>query len=543
MHKKKNGSYYTPSYLSEFIFKHIAFNLKSNANLCILEPSIGDGSFVQAFNNTVFPKKIKKISFTGVEKFLPELRKAEAKSKINPNCKTEYSFVKNDFLKFQKSRNNFYSIIAGNPPYIKKGLLGKEQINTCLKIHESAKLSSNSVKNLWTSFLVRCIQLLKEDGILSFILPAELLQVKFAKELREFLVLNFQRTEIFTFEDLLFDCKGQDTILLFGYKKSQNPGQFFAHIENSNQLIKNDFKLVQNNAITINDAKWIHHLLPADDLDFVYNVKKESNLINHYCESKPGIVTAANNYFIVNQSTEQVFELNEYSKPIIQRGLFVNGGVVFDKNDFDNLVSSGLPTKILCFKDDLNLTKKVNEYLSIGQSLKLPERYKCKKRNKWFVVPNISSVSEGFFFKRSHHYPKLLKNEAEVLVTDSAYKIEMRNEYNINSLIYSFYNSLTLISAEIEGRYYGGGVLELTPSEFKNVTIPYVNITDKKFERYAKLFKNKIDIQSILNVNDATILNQALGLNQAEVDRLNRIYTMLISKRLRKKEIEDFETV
>lgn len=40
----------------------------------------------------------------------------------------------------------------------------------------------------------------------------------------------------------------------------------------------------------------------------------------------------------------------------------------------------------------------------------------------------------------------------------------MKEEFEINSFIYLFYNSLTLIFAELEGRYYGG-VLELIPSE------------------------------------------------------------------------------
>jgi adenine-specific DNA-methyltransferase len=49
----------------------------------------------------------------------------------------------------------------------------------------------------------------------------------------------------------------------------------------------------------------------------------------------------------------------------------------------------------------------------------------------------------------------------------------MKEDYDLNSLIFSFYNTLTLLMSEIEGRYYGGGVLELIPSEFKKLPIPY----------------------------------------------------------------------
>lgn len=537
MHRKKNGSYYTPSFLSKFIFGHISSTLTNIDSLSVLEPSIGDGSFVEAFNNTEFPPTINRFSFTGVEKFLPELRKAEDKAKIKSKRSTKYLFVKDDFLKFQKSVNKKFTIIAGNPPYIKKGLLGKEQVLVCNKIHSSAILSKSSVKNIWTAFLVRCTQLLTENGVLAFVLPAELLQVKFAKELRSFLVANFQRTEIFTFDDLLFDCKGQDTILFIGFKQSLNPGQFFSHIEDISQLENKSFHLSQNSAIAQNDTKWAHHFLQSDELNYIYNLRGKLQTLNHYCESKPGIVTAANNFFIIDKDIEDEFDLSRYTKPIIQKGLYVNGGVVFGKSDYECLVQLGLPTKVLCFDDNVDLTENAKRYLRIGKSLKLHERYKCKARNNWFVVPNISTIPEGFFFKRSHFYPKLLKNDTNALVTDSAYKIEMRTGFTINNLIFSFYNSLSLLFAEIEGRYYGGGVLELTPVEFKNVVMPYVTISNHDFLEYSNDFKNKTNIQSVLTANDLYILNTALKVNQEEVDLLRKIYLKLITKRIRQKEI------
>lgn len=87
-------------------------------------------------------------------------------------------------------------------------------------------------------------------------------------------------------------------------------------------------------------------------------------------------------------------------------------------------------------------------------------------------------------YLRSHNYPKLIKNDAGVLVTDSGYKISMLNGYSINDFIYSFYNTLTLIFAEMDGKYYGGGVLELTPSEFKNLPLPIVSVTSKEFDNF-----------------------------------------------------------
>jgi adenine-specific DNA-methyltransferase len=533
---KKTGSYYTPEFLSEFAISYVAPYFNLHENLKVLEPSVGDGSFVKAFNNGKFPSSIKKFSFIGVDKVLPELRKAEIAANTNKRINANYSFIHSDFLKFDSGFNK-YSLIIGNPPYIKKSILSKRQISLCEKIHASSGIEQIPVNNLWTSFILKCIGLLDQTGVMALVLPAELLQVNFAKSIRGFISLKFARIEIFTFDDLLFQCKGQDTILLIAYKKSKDPGEFYSHIKNLTQLTSNDFILSKNRSLAITETKWSHHLVSSEDLEFIHRLGKNLFTIDHYCYSKPGIVTAANDFFIIDSKTERRYKLSRYTNPIIKKGFYVNGSVVFDQKNFDQLEASGKPTKVLCFTDNdvKRLSRPVREYLEIGENLDLPYGYKCSKRKNWFVIPNISNIPEGFFFRRTHLYPKLLKNDAKVFVTDSAYKIEMKSGYEINHLIYSFYNSLTLAFTELLGRYYGGGLLELTPNEFKNIPVPYGIINDLDFNSYKIIFEEKENIADILKKNDFNILGDLLQLNNENITRVNNIYKILLTKRLRKK--------
>jgi len=521
MDKKSTGSYYTPSYLASFITKRV-FSFGNKTSLSILEPSVGDGAFVDEINKI---KQIK-ISLTALDINEVELEKAATKWKKKKAC-----FKTKDFLEY--SNHSKFSLIIGNPPYVKKNRLTSKQIDLCREIHKKEGLSEVSVKNIWTTFLIKSNTLLTDDGILAFILPSELLQVKFAEEVREYLKREFQRIEIFTFNDLMFECKGQDTIVLFAYKVHIEAGEFFTNIESKENLENNSFILNHNNLLVESKVKWTHHFLDSDELTFLYNLKQQLNTVNDICESKPGIVTAANNFFIINKFIEDKYNLSDYTKPIIQKGVFVNGSVVFNEEDLKNLENSNQPTKLLHLKDNDIVSDNLNEYLSVGVDREIPDRYKCKIRNNWYVIPNISTRPEAFFFKRSHHYPKLLKNNSSAFVTDSAYKIRVRVGYNLNSLIYSFYNSLTLIFSEIEGRYYGGGVLELTPNEFKKLPIPYTEINDKEFDDFTAQFENKRNIEEILNQNDYYILNSTLQLNQIEINKLISIRKKLVSKRLR----------
>jgi len=533
--KKRTGAYYTPDYLARFIFNNLANYLPGNDKISILEPSVGDGSFVRAFNNTVFPESVKSFEFTGIDLIESELLKAQALANSHSKINTSYVFKSIDFLDEQATLKAGYQLIVGNPPYISKNLLEKHQIAHCEKIHSDAGLSQPTVKNIWAAFLIRCCSLLADNGILSFILPSELLQVKFSDEIRKYLNTVFERVEIFTFNDLLFECKGQDIVLLTGFKKHGSPGHFYTHILDVNDLTTQNYELVKNEALARHNTKWSHHTLASSELEFIYNIASRLSAINEYCDSKPGIVTAANSFFIVNESTETKYNLAAFTKPIIQKGLFVNGSIVFNERDFIKLNSSDKPSKILVFDDSTDVIhESVKEYLKIGEDLEINLRYKCKKRNTWYQIPNISSIPEGFFFKRTHFYPKLIKNAAQVFVTDSAYKIVMREGLKINDLIYSFYNSLTLLFAEIEGRYYGGGVLELTPSEFKKLPIPYVTIDDGAFAEFTNTFENKEDINEILALNDELILRQFMGLSVEEVQKIQLIYEKLVQKRFRK---------
>lgn len=521
MDKKNTGSYYTPSYLASFITKRVLY-FCNRASLSILEPSVGDGAFIEEINKI----KKRKISLTALDINEEELKKAALKWNDN---KANFGTI--DFLEY--TNNSKFSLIIGNPPYVKKNRLTSKQIDLCKEIHKAEGLSEVSVKNIWTTFLVKSNTMLADDGVLAFVLPSELLQVKFAEEVREYLKKQFERIEIFTFNDLMFECKGQDTIVLFAYKKHIEAGEFFTNIESKESLENNSYTLNHNNLLVESRVKWTHHFLTADELTFLDSLKIQLRTINDICESKPGIVTAANDFFIIDKETEDTYNLSEYTKPIIQKGFFVNGSIVFDEVDLLHLEKTKHPTKLLQLNDNDVVSESLSEYLTLGVEREIPDRYKCKIRNKWYVIPNISTRPEAFFFKRSHHYPKLLKNNSSAYVTDSAYKIQVKEGYDLNSFIYSFYNSLTLIFSEIEGRYYGGGVLELTPSEFKKLPIPYTEIDDLQFEMFKTQFENKNQIEDVLDKNDFEILNSTLNLNDFEIKKLKVIRRKLLSKRMR----------
>lgn len=532
MSHKNKGVYYTPQKLSDFMAQHSLAAYSGERDLAILEPSCGDGVFVEALNSSLVLQTKQSHSIECIEIDKPALIEA----KTRPQHKfRKATFINTDFFDFIPKQIKKYDLIIGNPPYVVRKRLSNETVEACRAVYAKSDLSDKYFRNLWGAFLVGSIDLLSDNGILAFILPAELLQVKYSEELRSLLINKFERVEIVSFKEIIFENIEQDTVLLFCYKRHSDKGLFFSQQKNVNSLIKKKLKFRRKELKTMENVKWTSHILTQEELSLLLKLKKRFQPVSHYCTAVAGIVTAANNFFIVDDETLEKYGLEEFALPIIQRGMYINGSAVFTQENLNSLKTKGKACNLLDFKGINNgdLNKKIKSYLDFGKDQNIDQRYKCQKRPVWYSIPGIWE-SEGFFFKRSHLYPKILTNEARVLVTDSAYRIKMLEGNCINSLVYSFYNSLTLSLAELGGRSYGGGVLELTPNEFKSISIPYTKIEKNAFKDFSKRFENKQAIDEILADFDQKILSGVYGLDNQTILKLQKIKKKLTQQRLNK---------
>ena len=532
MNLKSTGSYYTPNNIADFICS-IIVNKLVHKKLDVLEPSAGDGSFVKALSK-VSELQHKKLMITAIDISKSELKKITLEDLSN---QVTLETINEDFLKYAIRNEKKFDLIVGNPPYIKEMLLQKNQLDMCTDI---GKQFDVKFKNIWPAFLLLSLNKLNDNGILAFVLPAELMQVKYAKKIKDILVNYFDRIEIYTFNELIFkDCKGQDTIIFIGERRSNSAhGLFFGNIENKEDIKSSDIDFEKHNESS--QLKWTSHILNNEEIVFIEEILKKIPKISDICTSKTGIVTAANNFFILNQSDKESLSLSSDNfKPILQKSSLVCSGIILSKNFHHELCKQDIPCQLLDLKNiDINSSSSLLNYIRKGEMLGLNKRYKMTKRLNWFEVPNISKPSPILFFKRSHLYPKIIKNNAKILATDSAYYVYPIPGYDANSVVASFYNSLTLVMAEIQGRYYGGGVLELTPSEFKSLPLPYKTTDYKQLKTIDKMFRSKKSINDICLYNDRRLFSSyGIDLSEKDLLILNSIREKLVSRRLRLSQI------
>ena len=108
------------------------------------------------------------------------------------------------------------------------------------------------------------------------------------------------------------------------------------------------------------------------------------------------------------------------------------------------------------------------------------------------------------------------------------------NQSDAPRLVWNFLNSLTALSAELEGRHYGGGVLELVPSEIERVMVPFVPGGKRELRRLDVTFRTGKNIQDILTEQDSEILSAA-GLSSNEREILHSAWLRLRNRRQRLK--------
>lgn len=523
--QKNNGIYYTPKNLALYASKKALSLLKQHKTIKILEPSAGDGIFIKSLIENSNSDKL--FEFTAVENQKEELFKIR---NYCDNLKTNINYVEGDYLEFHFNSNELFDLVIGNPPYIHGKRLSIDKIELCTQIHSEQNLKKNRIKNIWTAFLVSAISKLNSNGVLCFVLPAELLQVQYAEELRNLIFSNFKIITIYTFRDLIFEGIQQDAILLIAQKGISSPQITFYEFENIPLL--DEKPLIKCFVANDNFKKWSNYILSEKDMVMLNSISANLPIISDLCSSQVGIVTGANSYFILNKENVAKYELNDFVKKILQKSSYFNKGIIFKKNHFDKISANNKPCYLVCPNNDDKFKTVCNEYLTVGIQEQIPERYKCSIRHPWYVVPSVWA-SELFFFKRSHLCPKLILNTANVLVSDSGYRVTPKKNINKYSFVGSFYNSLTLLFAELAGRFYGGGVLELTPSEFRSLPIPYSN--EIKYQDVLVINKFLINDQideAVTYVNNKTLI--PMGISLDTIAHLNSLRDKLQRRRLRK---------
>src|SRR5574344_1731697 len=85
-------------------------------------------------------------------------------------------------------------------------------------------MKANKLVNTWVGFIVACVHMLSENGKIAFVIPAEILQVAYAEDLRLYLSNHLAKITLITFEQLVFPGIEQEVVVFIGEKVENEKG-------------------------------------------------------------------------------------------------------------------------------------------------------------------------------------------------------------------------------------------------------------------------------------------------------------------------------
>lgn len=538
---KLRGGYYTPKPIADFL---AAWAIQSPESE-VLEPSCGDGIILEAAVEALKRRgasqdqigaQIRGIEFDEVEA-LKAYTRLQDLNLITPNI-TIHDFF--DYSQSFFNNGKRFDVVIGNPPFIRYQDFPEGQRNIALKLMRDAGLNPTRLTNSWVAFLVISSALLKSCGRLAMVIPAELFQVNYAAEIREFLSNFYQQIVIVTFNNLVFDGIQEEVVLLLCKKNdSAHEGIDVIGLNDLTDLstlkIK-DFPYNELKPIDHTSEKWTKYFLRTDEILLLRELRKHPDLIlsGEAIDVDVGIVTGQNKYFILNESKVNNEELRDHAIEIVTRTPHIKG-VEFTQDDWIEICRKGLPAFMFSpYNAPIDQQPScVQRYICKGEEDGVHTGYKCRIRQHWYVVPSVWTP-DAFFLRQVHKYPKIVMNRTNATCTDTIHRVRFINGYSGEFVTAAFLNSLTFAFSEITGRSYGGGVLTFEPSEAETLPIALKGAEYLDLGAINQLTRSH-GIEEVLNITNKQLLKDGLGLNDKEIKTLHYIWEKLRNRRINRK--------
>lgn len=544
---KLRGGYYTSAQVAEWL---CAWAIQ-NPNDTVLEPSCGDGAFLAAA-----ARRLETLgaaagqivdNLTGVEIISIEARRARDRLQDALGVNAE-SVVKNsDFFGWwQSTKQPTFDVVIGNPPFIRYQSFPEPHRTRAMSIMVGQGLKPNRLTNIWVPFVVAAASSLRPGGRMALVLPAELLQVSYAAQLRSFLTNRFERIDVIACNDLFFEKAEQEVVLLLAdgalAHASKANACRVALTEAATVAGITDRKpsdlldAAEEKTIRHDSEKWLKYFLNNKQISFM-RALREADITTEmatHARINVGVVTGKNEFFVLSGEQVAVLGLEGYTTPLVSRSVQLKGARIGNAEWKSLSATRSSRVHLLNIKPEQaqELGPEIRKYIEEGERKEFHKGYKCSIRDPWFIVPSIW-VPDGFVFRQIYDFPRMVLNTSGATSTDTIHRLTSKGA-EPERIIANTYTWLLAASAEIEGRSYGGGVLELEPTEAGKLLMPAKLSDAMPLSEVNKLTRGgRLDV--VLEENARIVLMENMGLSASDCSLLKNVWVKMRDRRMSRK--------
>ncbi len=580
---KPRGGYYTAREVAAWL---CAWAIRAPTD-AVLEPACGDGVFLAAAAERLAalgaPAPAVAGQLTGIEVVPGEAAAARARLAGRPvpgagkasgaraaggadaAGAAGAAVVTADFFAWwRRPGRRRFDAVVGNPPFIRYQSFPEPHRGRAMAILAGLGLTPNRLTNSWVPFVAAAAATLVEGGRLALVLPAELLQVGYAAQLRSFLACRFARLDLIACNEMFFAGAEQEVLLLLadgaiapradttiapgadtaaapGADSTAAPGAEIAacrvaltETHTAEDLVSRPAAAVLAGAVpkTVHhgEEKWLKYFLTGREIDLMRELRGASAVtsLRTHGGVDVGVVTGSNEFFVLSRRQVGDLGLAGHTVPLVSRSAQLVGASI-TAADWQVLSAADARVHLLCPASPgrAPLAPPLARYVEDGEARGCHRGYKCSLRTPWYAVP-AAWVPDAFVLRQIHEFPRFVRNAAAATSTDTIHRLTCTADPD--AVIAGAYTHLTAASAEIEGRSYGGGVLELEPTEAERLLVPARLGAALPLAECDRLVRGG-RLDQALAENDRLVLAGQLGLARADCAMLRAIWVKLRDRR------------
>lgn len=535
--QKARGAFFTPPEVSRFIADWAIRSPRDR----VLEPSCGDAAFlipvVERLTALGLPRGALASRVDGVDIHGPSLVEARKRLEGRGHAAT---LIEGDF--FDQPVQPMYDAVVGNPPFVRYQDFSGEARAKGLRAALAQGVRLTGLASSWAAFTVHAAEFLKDDGRLGLVLPAELLAVNYAAQVRRFLMGRFSRVRLILFEQLLFPGVLTEVVLLLAEGRGSTDSFEVHQVKDAADLAGLDASATRRDFVPTADEKWTPALLPADALGIYRRatVGGRFDRLVDWGETYLGAVTGNNRYFTlsVTEAARHGLGDGDLVKISPPGGRHLRG-LTFTEAAWREQAEAGASCLMFAPRT-AEPSPAAQAYIAAGERSDIPAAYKCRVRTPWWRVPEVARPDLLFAYM-NHDRPRLVTNAAGVQVLNSVYGVRLageRRKLGMATLPIACLNTLTLLGSEIVGRAYGGGLLKHEPKEADLLPVPGPDLMAEVQRELRSILPQlapalrKGDLGQAVEMVDGVILERCLDLPPSDVSELRRAREALFKRRL-----------